>query len=279
MDGKNIQLGNTAYHYYEIPNPGKPKMLLLHGMMVESHYFEKLATLLQAHYHLFLLDLKGHGKSGNGSSYDTSYTNDVIAADLHAFHQAVIQEPFYLVGYSLGGQYSFKFAGTYPELLKGVVIIDSAPAVSLKGVFTILYAMLTTPKHFKDREHVYRHYDKRLAGLGEYMFKYCISQDAAGRYQIRYDQKNLAPSSSAKGAARIKDLWQAARKITVPTLILRAEHSFVINDKLERMMKQSIPKCEVVLMKGMQHNMVFTQAPALAERIERFFAPTATPAG
>jgi len=70
MDSKTIQLGNSHYAYYEIANPGKPKMLMLHGMMVESHCFEKLAEHLKAHYHLFLLDLKGHGKSDNGKSYD-----------------------------------------------------------------------------------------------------------------------------------------------------------------------------------------------------------------
>lgn len=272
MDCKTIQIGNTQYNYYEIPNPGKPKMLMLHGMMIESHCFTKIADRLKTDYHLYLLDLKGHGKSGNGTSYDESYTNDAICADLLNFQQAVIQEPFHLVGYSLGGQYSLKFAGFHAEVLKSVTIIDSAPALSLKGTFAILYAMFKTPKIFKDKNHVLGFYDARIPGLGNYMLTYCMRELGEGRYAIRYDKKNLAPSTMAKGIARTKDIWEACKKITTPTLVLRAEKSFILNEKLEKMLQESNPKIDVLMMPGMAHNFVFTHPQIVTEYIRSFTA-------
>lgn len=275
MNSQTIQINGTSYHCYEIPHPGKPKMLMLHGMMVESHCFDKLADHLKNDYHLFLLDLKGHGKSSNGTSYAESYANEVIAADLLALHQQLIQDACYLVGYSLGGQYAIKFAGTHPALVKGLVLIDSAPAVGFFGGLAILYAILTTPRGFRDKAHVYRHYERRFAGLGDYMFNHCLVTDAQGRLCIRYDRKNLMPTSAAGGRARENDLWEACRHIPAPTLVLRAEKSSVISDGLARRLKLLIPQAEVVLMPGMDHSLVFTHPQAVFEQIQAFIRKTA----
>lgn len=272
MDSRTLQIGNTAYAYYELPNPGKEKMLLLHGMMVESHCFEKMAEYLKAHYHLFLLDLKGHGQSANGASYDQDYTNDAIAADLLAFQQKVIGEPFHMVGYSLGGQYTLKFAGAHPELVKSVTLIDSAPAMTGKAVFLILYALFTTPRFFRSKEHVYRYYDRRQPGLGDYMFRYCMAEAPQGRYKLRYDKKNLSPDTLGKAALRTKDLWASTQKIKVPTLVLRAEKSAIIDNRIERTMKANMPQAQIVLMKDMGHNLVFGNPKEVSAQILDFLA-------
>lgn len=270
MKHKSIRLGDSQYAYYEIPNPGKPKMLLLHGMLVESHCFAKLAPYLKDDYHLLFLDLKGHGKSANGGNYDQGYSADIIASDLQAFHQAVIQEPFYLLGYSLGGQYALKFAGTHPALVKGLLIIDSAPALCLKATLTILLTLMLTPKSFASREHAVRFYDKRTPGFGEYIADFCLIQDARGRYVLRYDKKNFAPDTMAKSTARTKDLWEACKNITAPTLILRCEKSFVFNNRLEKKMRESIANSTGVRMKDMKHLVAFSHPRELAGEIHSF---------
>lgn len=270
MDYKTVQIGSAQYAYYEIANPGKPKMVMLHGMMVDAHCFEKIAEQLQNDYHLFLFDLKGHGKSSDGESFDANYANEVICSDLLAIYQQVIGEPFFLVGYSLGGQYTLRFAGTHPEAVRAAIVIDSAPTVSFKGILAILWAMFKTPKVFKNKEHVIRFYDARIPGLGDYMFKHCMTDLGNGRYAIRYDRKRLAPPTAAKAAARTKDIWEACKKIVAPTLVLRAEKSFVLNDKIAAQLQASNPKIEIALMQGMEHNLVFTHPQAVADKIRQF---------
>ncbi len=271
MDSKTIQLGKSQYAYYEIANPGKAKMLLLHGMLVESHCFEKLIACLKDDYHLLLLDLKGHGKSANGSSYDADYCNDVIANDLLAFYQEVIREPFYLLGYSLGGQYAIKFAGTAPDKVKGLILIDSAPALCLKASLTILFTLMLTPRFFVSKEQARRFYDHRTTGFGQYIVDYCLAEDKHGRYVLRYDKENFAPDTLAKGAARTRDLWDSCKKITAPTLVLRCEKSFVFNAKLERKMRERIANIEVVLMRDRTHLIGFTHPQEVSEQIRKYF--------
>jgi len=268
MECKTVQIGATTYNYYEIPNPGKPKMLMLHGMMVESHCFEQVAEHLKKDFHLVLLDLKGHGKSSDGKSYDESYTNEAICADLKAIHALIIGEPCCMVGYSLGGQYTLCLAGKAPELLKRVVLIDSAPEVTLKCILALLWARMKTPKFFKNADHVLKFYSGRIPGA--YMLKYCMRESGDGRYAIRYDKKNLAPDTLAKNKVRIQDIWAAAGKLKAPTLVLRAGASFVLDDKLENRLKESNPLIQVQRMEGMEHNLVFSHPREVAETISAF---------
>ncbi len=270
MDCKKIAVGPATYNYYEIANPGKPKMVMLHGMMVESHCFEKIADLLRNDFHLFLFDLKGHGQSSDGTSYDAAYTNEVICSDLKAIHQQLIGEPCHLVGYSLGGQYSLVFAGAHPECLKSVTLIDSAPDLSFRGVIAILMAIFKTPKFFKNADQVRSFYGNSVFGLGDYMLKYCMRALDGGRYAIRYDKKNLAPSTLAKTKIRTEGIWAACRKLTTPVRVLRAADSFVLSDKIVNKMKASNAGIEVVVMPGMEHNLVFQHPQAVADQLREF---------
>lgn len=271
MDCKQIQLGSTTYAFYELPKRGKPKMLLLHGMMVESHCFEPLIEHLKEHFHLYLLDLKGHGKTGNGESYE-DYRNEVITEELLAFHRAVIKEPSYLLGYSLGGQYTIKFAGTHSAVLRGAILIDSAPDLSIRGALKIMLLVMTTPGLFRGAENVRQFYDKKSPGFGDYMLEHCMQQDKYGYYSPRYDRANIVPKNSRQSGERAWELWQATKHIEVPVLVLRAEDSFIIDDGIQQRMEENIKQVQVVLMKKMGHNLALTHPQAVAEQILNFCA-------
>ena len=133
---------------------------------------------------------------------------------------------------------------------------------------------MKTPKFFKDEAHVYRHFDTRNPGMGEYMLKHCLTRDEAGHFKPRYDKQRFAPNTMAKGTARTRDLWEACRKITAPTLLLRGGKSFVFSDGLEKKMRESIARLEVVLLKDREHLMAFTHPQEVAEPIRAFLAKT-----
>jgi len=271
MDCQFIRVGKTDYAWYEIPARRKPKLLLLHGMMVESHSFNGLIEQLRGSFHLYLLDLKGHGKSSNGESYDADYRPEVIAAELHTFGQQVIGEPFYLLGYSLGGQYAIQYAGSHPDALRGLILLDSAPEISLKSALKILFSVMTTPNLFRGPEDVRRFYDKKSPGFGDYMVEHAMVQDKYGYYSPRYDKKNLAPRDSRKTGERSWGLWQAARQITAPTLILRAGQSSIIDDEMQQKLQTHIANAMVVLMEGMGHHLGMTHPEAVAAEVKHFF--------
>ena len=50
MNSQFIQIKNTNYHFLEYINPGKEKLVLLHGLATDSHYWEKLIDFLRSCY-------------------------------------------------------------------------------------------------------------------------------------------------------------------------------------------------------------------------------------
>lgn len=269
MDCKFIRINRCDYAYYEIPARRKPKLLLLHGMMVESHSFSGLIEHLRGDFHLVLLDLKGHGKSSNGESYEDDYRPAIIAEELHAFYEQVIGEPFYLLGYSLGGQYAIKYAGTYPDTLRGLALLDSAPDLSVKTALKILFSVMTTPSLFRGADEVRRFYDKKWAGFGDYMVEYGMVEDKYGYFSPRYDKRNIAPRDSRKTGERSWELWQATRRITAPTLILRAGHSSIIDDDIAARIQENMPQAEFVTMEGMGHHLGMSHPQEVAAELKR----------
>lgn len=272
MDSKTVEIKGISYHYLELPNPGKPKILFVHGVIVEAHCWESVFQELKNDYHIFAIDLKGHGESGNGKSYLEDYTPEVIAHDLFQFYEKVIQEPFYLVGHSLGGQFGMAYAGQFSSTLKGIVIMDSAPSVPMKGVFHLLLADAFTPKGFKSKEDIQKFYGRGGESIGKYMADYCFIQKSDGKYQLRYDKKNIGTTSMMENMRRNKYLWDSFKKIKVPCLFIKAGKSKVITNSMIMMMKGFMTKMEVFVVNGANHHeLTFQWAKDISVEIRNFF--------
>ncbi len=124
MIEKKFNTGILNLNYAE-GSPGGSPLLLLHGLAVRWQAFFSLIPEFEKDWHLYALDLRGHGKSGRAESYRIQdYMSDVAS-----FVKNCIQEPVVLFGHSLGGMISFMVAANYPELVKALVIGDSAISV------------------------------------------------------------------------------------------------------------------------------------------------------
>jgi pimeloyl-ACP methyl ester carboxylesterase len=271
LESKTVEIQGLNYHYLEFPNAGKPKLLLIHGIIVESHYWIKMIELIKSHYHIYALDLKGHGKTERGTSYASGYSPQAIARDIHEFQQKVIQEPFFLVGYSLGGQFSMAYASEYGNELKGLVIIDSAPSLPMRGIFTLLLADMVTPKVFKTLEDVSKFYSKTgIPELGEYMAEHAVTQREDGKFQLKFDKKNISPRTLMENMARNKYLWQTLHKIKAPFLMIKAGKSKIINQRMVYLMKRVAPQLQVIEVPEVGHEFVFTHPDKVAEPLNQF---------
>ena len=101
-EGHYIDLpGRGRCFYREIPNPGKPSLVLLHGMFCSAltnwyRCFHHLAP----HFHIIAPDLRGHGRSFHNSR---SFRLRSCAKDISALLNALDVHDAILVGYSMGG--------------------------------------------------------------------------------------------------------------------------------------------------------------------------------
>lgn len=114
-----IQLDGMPFYYAEVPGPG-PKLLILHGLTGSHDEFLHLAPILARQAHLYLLDMRGHGRSGRAESYTVAdYGRDVVA-----FLQDVVGETAVLLGHSLGGIVATWVAANRPDLVRGLILAE-----------------------------------------------------------------------------------------------------------------------------------------------------------
>jgi len=116
------------YVFYPSPNndPDLMNLVVLHGLLGSSSNFQSLVKShkISNFADSFLLDLRNHG----ASEHKETMNLEEMAHDIYHFiHENQIQNNLVLLAHSFGARIAMKFALEYPELLKGLVIIDMAP--------------------------------------------------------------------------------------------------------------------------------------------------------
>jgi pimeloyl-ACP methyl ester carboxylesterase len=119
---KEFHTGTVVLHYEEGPAKGLP-LVLLHGLARNCQDFSVLIPQLSHRWHVYALDLRGHGKSGH---VPRGYSSEGYSADVAAFVRKVIQKPAVLFGHSLGGVAATRVAAEHGELVQALILGDSA---------------------------------------------------------------------------------------------------------------------------------------------------------
>jgi pimeloyl-ACP methyl ester carboxylesterase len=106
-------------------NTSEPPILLLHGFDSSMLEFRRLLPKLAIDRSVFAIDLLGFGFTDRKGI--EVITPEIIKAQVYGFWQTVMgRQPMTLVGASMGGAAALDFALTYPELVKQLVLLDSA---------------------------------------------------------------------------------------------------------------------------------------------------------
>ncbi|MFJ4657028.1 alpha/beta fold hydrolase [Nocardia sp. NPDC088792] len=106
-----------------------PAVLLLHGGRLTAHTWDFVCLGLRGEARLVALDLRGHGDSGWSDDYRiATMAEDVLAAADHLGFDRVR-----LVGMSLGGVVAAHIAGTHPDRVERLALIDVAPGVDFES--------------------------------------------------------------------------------------------------------------------------------------------------
>jgi len=112
--------GTVRINYAEELASGAP-LVLIHGGSASWQTFATIIPDFAARWHVYALDLRGHGRS---SRVPGRYWLQDYADDLAAFLQH-LTGPAMLVGHSLGGMVAVMTAGQHPQLVRALVIGDA----------------------------------------------------------------------------------------------------------------------------------------------------------
>ncbi len=127
MNSYFVQAGDVQLQYYEEGN-GPETMVLVHGYassaILWGYTIEALSQ--SGKYRIIVLNNRGAGDSDRTGSED-DYTVQNFAADLHNAVAALGLSDFILVGHSMGGATVTQFAVNHQAMLRGLVLLNSAP--------------------------------------------------------------------------------------------------------------------------------------------------------
>jgi 2-succinyl-6-hydroxy-2,4-cyclohexadiene-1-carboxylate synthase len=139
-------------HIYEltapVADPELPVLVFVHGWLLSRHYWQPLVQLLQSQYQCLIYDARGFGESqaeqNSLSEVPNSslrvldkknYSLHAYANDLKCLLESLAIKQAWIVGHSLGGSVALWAAHLDPEVIKGVICLNTGGGIYLKEEF------------------------------------------------------------------------------------------------------------------------------------------------
>ena len=120
-DGYVYANGVRIHYCHAVPAPGKPVMVMVHGVTDNALCWTTLAWKLQADYDIYMLDTRGHGLSDPFAAGDD---RDTLIQDVVAFVKTMEFEKPILVGHSMGAATVMQVGAEAPDLAQAVIMLD-----------------------------------------------------------------------------------------------------------------------------------------------------------
>ncbi|MBL8916728.1 MAG: alpha/beta hydrolase [Archangium sp.] len=120
FDERDVEINATRIHYAEGPNAGPP-VVLVPGQSMAWDSYQRVMPLLARNFHVYALDVRGHGKSQHTPG---QYSFATCGKDLVTFLQQVVKRPAICTGNSSGGIISLYAAVHAPELVSALLMED-----------------------------------------------------------------------------------------------------------------------------------------------------------
>src|SRR4051794_10804149 len=114
-----VQLG-AVRTWYDEHGDGEP-LVLMHGGLVDSRFFEPNLGPLAERFHVYTPDRRGHGRMPD---VEGPITYQLMADDTIAFLEQVVAAPAHLVGHSDGAVVAMLVAIQRPDLVHQLVMIS-----------------------------------------------------------------------------------------------------------------------------------------------------------
>lgn len=234
-----------------------------------------------AGYHAVALDARGHGDSQWAA--DGEYGRDIMVDDLVAVVEQLDAGPPILVGASMGGNTSLAAIGEGRVQARALVLVDIAPRIKSEGTKKIGEFMSQKPNGFDSLEEVadaianyqpHRTRPRTLDGLAKNIR---LGDDGKFYWHWDPDYRRRPPMTRDDIRTRTRRLEDSARRLTIPTLLVRGGLSDVLDEAGAQSFLALVPQAEYVNVTDAAHMVAGDRNDIFGEAVIEFLGREVPP--
>ena len=238
-----------------------PPLFLIHGIGAARNAWRFLLPVLREHFTVVTYDLRGHGSS---ELPDGEFGLDELVDDLEQVRIRTGIEQAHFAGHSLGGMIAPAYARKYPDRVLSLGLLSTAAGrteedshkvwsvvreMESRGIAEVLP---TLTKRWYTDQFIEQHPDVVEARL-----KQVVDTDAAVFLNVFriYAGTEMLP-------------W--LHEIKRPALVMTGENDGGCNPRLNRLIADSLPNSELVILPNYRHSILLEAGSEVADEIVRF---------
>lgn len=276
-----VRLNGIRFHYLDWGNEHLPHVVLLHGGSLQAHTWDMAALMLRDKYHLIAPSQRGHGDTQWTPDEDLDKDNsDLMLEDTRQFIEHLGYDHLSLVGMSMGGMNTIRYAARHPERLVAVGIVDVAPETMREGQIEMeqFRQATETLDRFEDflaraRKFIAHRAPEHL----RYSLTHALKQTEDGRYTWKQDHRRRRPDRDLSDderasvrAQRADAMWSDLRSIDKPTMLFRGEWSKILSPEVARRVIDEMPNARLVEIPRATHNVHSDNPKDFAAALDEF---------
>ncbi|UBF27831.1 alpha/beta hydrolase [Kovacikia minuta CCNUW1] len=244
---------------------GGVPLLLLHGFDSSVLEFRRLFPLLAAKNETWAVDLLGFGFTDRPPN--VGFDPPGIKQHLYSFCKTLIDQRVILVGASMGGSVAIDFALSHPELVKKLVLIDSAGFATGPAIGKYLFP----PLGYLAARFLHRPAVRQKVSLNAYVDSRLVSVDAllCASLHLKHPDWQRAMMAFTRSGGYTFLAGQIAQ-IQQPTLILWGDSDRILGVTDARKFEQMISQSKLIWIANCGHVPHLEKAQITAQHILEF---------
>ena len=228
--------------FYEDTGGDRPPIVFSHGLFMDHTMFDPQVRALSDHYRCVTWDERGHGRTGDATEPFTYWDS---ADDLAALLGSLGIGRAVLAGMSQGGYLSLRAALAHPDLVRGLILIDTQAATENPELMPYYQELL--------ERWLTKGMDDELAAIVEGII---LGDGYADAERWKSSWKRISPANLQQlftTLAGREDITDRLEQIRVPALVVHGDRDASISLDRAQALADGLPDAEFVMIEGAGH--------------------------
>lgn len=238
-----------------------PPVFLIHGIGASRHSWDGLVEHLRREFRCISYDLRGHGKS---SAPAPPYSLADLVCDLEALRAELGIDKAHVLGHSLGGMIAPAYARAFPGRVISLGLLSTAAGRSADDSASVKAVVATM----------------RQKGIGPVLDtlrgRWFTPEFAVSHPEVIAARLRQVLDTDPKVFLTVFDLYAETEmapwlgEVTAPALVLTGEFDAGCPPRLNRVMAETLPRAELVILSGLRHAILLEAAHRVAPPVLDF---------